>query len=162
MREHEAFLDAIRANPDDEAPRLVYADWLEDHGDPRADYLRTEVQWAKKPKASLEKKLHLLAEDLDPVWVARVSRLTRISLDSPRWLKFTTDGTPPSEVPRLLGEIQHRGEFGQAWEKLHGGPILHQGTVYTSTFAALPHLVALAAEQDPRTLWRFWILLDMQ
>src|SRR5579884_708793 len=32
--EEEAFLQAITANPDDETPRLVYADWLEERGDP--------------------------------------------------------------------------------------------------------------------------------
>ena len=31
----EAFLQAIRENPDDDAPRLIYADWLEERGDPR-------------------------------------------------------------------------------------------------------------------------------
>jgi uncharacterized protein (TIGR02996 family) len=30
---HEAgFLADIRANPDDDAPRLIYADWLEEQG----------------------------------------------------------------------------------------------------------------------------------
>jgi hypothetical protein len=82
--------------------------------------------------------------------------LPRLPLDSPRWLKLTTDGSPRAEVPRLLRQIQEEGTFGEAWERLVGGPILHQGTVYQSTYAALPHLVAIAAEQDPRTLARFW------
>jgi uncharacterized protein (TIGR02996 family) len=30
---HDAFLQAILDAPDDETPRLVYADWLEDNGD---------------------------------------------------------------------------------------------------------------------------------
>lgn len=30
---HSAFLDAIRANPEDDGPRLVYADWLEERGE---------------------------------------------------------------------------------------------------------------------------------
>ena len=29
----EAFLQDIVANPDDDAPRLIYADWLEEHGE---------------------------------------------------------------------------------------------------------------------------------
>jgi hypothetical protein len=83
--------------------------------------------------------------------------LPRLPLDSPRWLKLTTDGTPRAEVPRLLRQIQEECKFGKAWERLVGGPILHQGTVYQSTYAALPHLVAVAAGQDPGTLARFWI-----
>src|SRR5947209_17585824 len=31
-----ALLRAVTANPDDEAPRLVFADWLEEHGEPDA------------------------------------------------------------------------------------------------------------------------------
>jgi uncharacterized protein (TIGR02996 family) len=38
----EAFLRAILASPEDAAPRLVYADWLEEQGDPRAELLRHE------------------------------------------------------------------------------------------------------------------------
>jgi uncharacterized protein (TIGR02996 family) len=32
MTQDEAFLEAIREQPDDDAPRLIYADWLEEHG----------------------------------------------------------------------------------------------------------------------------------
>lgn len=39
-----AFLDAIRAEPDDMAHRLVFADWLDEHGDePRAEFIRLQV-----------------------------------------------------------------------------------------------------------------------
>jgi uncharacterized protein (TIGR02996 family) len=34
------FLDAITRNPEDEEARAVYADWLEERGDPRGEYLR--------------------------------------------------------------------------------------------------------------------------
>lgn len=37
--EEEAFLRAITANPADEATRLVYADWLEERGDPLGEFL---------------------------------------------------------------------------------------------------------------------------
>ena len=37
-----AFLDEIRENPDDDTPRLVLADWLEEHGD-EADLRRAEL-----------------------------------------------------------------------------------------------------------------------
>jgi uncharacterized protein (TIGR02996 family) len=38
-----AFLHAIRANAADSGPTLVYADWLEERGDPRGQLLRAEV-----------------------------------------------------------------------------------------------------------------------
>jgi uncharacterized protein (TIGR02996 family) len=40
--EQEALLAAIRANPDDRTARLVYADWLDEHGDALAEYVRAE------------------------------------------------------------------------------------------------------------------------
>src|SRR5574339_131060 len=34
LSNQEAFLNSIRENPGDEAPALIYADWLEENGDP--------------------------------------------------------------------------------------------------------------------------------
>ncbi|MEK6234824.1 MAG: TIGR02996 domain-containing protein, partial [Planctomycetales bacterium] len=38
--DEQAFLAEIAANPDDDAPRLIFADWLEERGDLRAELLR--------------------------------------------------------------------------------------------------------------------------
>lgn len=40
MTDEEGFLRAIRLNPDDLVVRLVYADWLDERGDPRGEYVR--------------------------------------------------------------------------------------------------------------------------
>ena len=40
MSEESAFLDAIQAEPANDALRLVYADWLEEHGQLKSRYLR--------------------------------------------------------------------------------------------------------------------------
>ena len=40
VRQHLPFLRSIRADPVDEANLLIYADWLEERADPRADFLR--------------------------------------------------------------------------------------------------------------------------
>jgi uncharacterized protein (TIGR02996 family) len=42
--EHAAFLRAIRAAPDDDLPRLIYADYLDDHGDPRGEFIRVQIE----------------------------------------------------------------------------------------------------------------------
>jgi uncharacterized protein (TIGR02996 family) len=45
MAEHPGFLQAVIEAPDDDAPRLIYADWLEDHGDPeRAEFIRLQCR----------------------------------------------------------------------------------------------------------------------
>lgn len=44
MTTERAFLTAILERPDDDATKLVYADWLEEQGDPRGEYLRLMVR----------------------------------------------------------------------------------------------------------------------
>jgi uncharacterized protein (TIGR02996 family) len=44
MPEDEAFLAAMRADPADEAPWLIYADWLDERGDRRAALYRHRCQ----------------------------------------------------------------------------------------------------------------------
>src|SRR5262245_3280499 len=50
MNEADALLQSVLADPDADAPRLVYADWLEEHGEPeRAEVIRTQVELARLP-----------------------------------------------------------------------------------------------------------------
>lgn len=53
-----AFLAAILANPLDDAPRLVYADWLDETGRvERAEYIRVQCELARFPPPGLENRL---------------------------------------------------------------------------------------------------------
>jgi uncharacterized protein (TIGR02996 family) len=53
MSEREGFYAAIRANPDDDTARLVFADWLEESGEPRwAAFIRSHVANPDERKAS--------------------------------------------------------------------------------------------------------------
>jgi uncharacterized protein (TIGR02996 family) len=46
----DGLLQAILDAPEDDAPRLVYADWLEEHGDAdRAEFIRVQIQRAQFP-----------------------------------------------------------------------------------------------------------------
>jgi uncharacterized protein (TIGR02996 family) len=68
--DEDALLAAIAAAPLDDAPRLVYADWLQDRGeDAKAEYLRTVVTLLHPPEnsAAVERCL-ALAEELDAGW----------------------------------------------------------------------------------------------
>ena len=50
MLEADAFLATILENPDDDAPRLVFADWLDEHGDSeRAEFIRVQIELAHGP-----------------------------------------------------------------------------------------------------------------
>lgn len=46
MPDEQSFLDEITASPDDDIPRLIYADWLEENGDPRGEFIRIQCELA--------------------------------------------------------------------------------------------------------------------
>jgi uncharacterized protein (TIGR02996 family) len=57
MNQEDAFIEAILQNPDDNAARLVYADWLEERGDLRSEIIRARCRIADLPdgdRANLE------------------------------------------------------------------------------------------------------------
>ncbi|HKB04124.1 MAG TPA: TIGR02996 domain-containing protein [Gemmataceae bacterium] len=62
-----ALIAAIRAAQDDDAPRLVYADWLEEHGQPeRAEFIRLQCELARGDSPDLRaREAELLAIHLD-------------------------------------------------------------------------------------------------
>jgi uncharacterized protein (TIGR02996 family) len=47
MELHQPFLDAIRAEPESDAPRLAYADWLGQREDPWAEVIRIQCRYAE-------------------------------------------------------------------------------------------------------------------
>jgi uncharacterized protein (TIGR02996 family) len=81
MTQDEAFLADIIANPDDDTPRLVYADWLEDHGrQPRAEFIRLQCELARLPRRhprreTLETREQELLEAHRSRWDREVKRL---------------------------------------------------------------------------------------
>jgi uncharacterized protein (TIGR02996 family) len=83
MSEEAGFLKAIKADPDDLHLRLVYADWLEERGDARSEYVRLNGklqelagsvppgQWAQEPiVCDIRARLDLLSATFDRGWVA--------------------------------------------------------------------------------------------
>src|SRR4051812_48918640 len=72
MTDRAAFLAAIAANPDDDLPRLVFADWLDEHGDAdRAAFVR--LQCAGDP-ASLARAAGLEARHR-AAWLGPLARV---------------------------------------------------------------------------------------
>jgi uncharacterized protein (TIGR02996 family) len=69
MSDREAFVSAIAAAPTDDLPRLVFADWLEEHGEPeRAEFIRTQIRWHHADPEE-KKQLDVRARDLfDEHW----------------------------------------------------------------------------------------------
>ncbi len=78
----DAFLADIREHPDDDVPRLVYADWLEENGDEpdRADLIRVQCRLARLPAGGasaddLVRREEQLTERLARSWLAPLRRL---------------------------------------------------------------------------------------
>lgn len=72
---HDDFLQALIEHPDDDALRLVFADWFEEHGEPeRAEFIRVQIELAKLPNADkrrplLEKRQTDLLARNEEAWV---------------------------------------------------------------------------------------------
>ena len=69
MNDGDALLAAIIANPDDDTPRLVYADWLDENGQPeRAEFIRiqcapgkAETGWSRSRELEASSRARWLA-----------------------------------------------------------------------------------------------------
>jgi uncharacterized protein (TIGR02996 family) len=100
---HQAFLQAIREEPADDVPRLVYADWLEDNGLPdRAELIRVQCELTRGTRDraafyNLLRRLRDLVVRHRPAWLGLLATLApdalfergfvdRVSLSAERWL----------------------------------------------------------------------------
>ncbi|MBY0456405.1 MAG: TIGR02996 domain-containing protein, partial [Gemmataceae bacterium] len=58
LSDRDALLAAIRANPDEDTPRLAFADWLDEHGDEadraRAEFIRVQCELARHEDESTD------------------------------------------------------------------------------------------------------------
>jgi len=60
--EAKAFLQRIRAYPDDDAQRLIFADWLDEEGDPRGGFIRVQLALAELAPDAAARKVLAAAE----------------------------------------------------------------------------------------------------
>jgi uncharacterized protein (TIGR02996 family) len=86
----KAFLTDIIANPGDDTPRLVYADWLDDHGDAdRSEFIRIQVELSRSEtaaarRAELLERQKVLLDANERAWRAELPRLSGV-----RWLGWS-------------------------------------------------------------------------
>lgn len=73
------FLNALFHSPKDEVPRLIYADWLEERGDARSEFLRLEVDLShprgKRKRRNLESKMRKQSQTIDSWWTALITNI---------------------------------------------------------------------------------------
>src|SRR5688500_9603749 len=89
MTQEQAFLQAVIEKPDNDTPRLIFADWLEDYGDAEqsawAAYIRVQCELAKlqltqddprrlaleKQEGKLFKQIHKIRERFEESIVSK-------------------------------------------------------------------------------------------
>jgi uncharacterized protein (TIGR02996 family) len=180
MTDGEGFLDALRSRPADDAARGVYADWLEEQGDPasaaKAAYLRVECVLsevgpgdARKAKRLVAKR-QKLAASLDVSWLAVVSKPgledcgTRFRLECPkRWDRLHP--TPEDRV-RFCATCQRRVHYcdtiANANERAQRGECIAVGTqverkpLDLAIPLKLGHIASIAQEIGPEELARIF------
>src|SRR5436190_4390863 len=88
MREREALLAAVCEAPDDDAPRLVFADWCEEHGEPhRAEFIRLQLRLAALDEDDPAREVPERRET--ELWAAHH---TQWKAEIPRWPGVKTEG----------------------------------------------------------------------
>src|SRR5262245_65825725 len=90
MPQHDDFLRAILAEPDEDAPRLVYADWLDEHGDPRGEFIRLQIERARLDEddprqAGLKQREGELFARYGMEWVAPFAPLLKVRGSGVEW-----------------------------------------------------------------------------
>jgi uncharacterized protein (TIGR02996 family) len=111
MSDHDDLLRAICANPADDLPRLVFADWLEENGQAeRAQFIRTEIDLYGRPEWDAERARYESAVRLEFKW--------------------------PDRRP-WLGECPEGPLSGLAWS---GEPVVRRGFPWCVRAANLPTL----------------------
>jgi uncharacterized protein (TIGR02996 family) len=78
MNQEDAFLQAIREEPEDDAVRLIFADWLEERGNPRGEFIRIQCALAgmaedDERRGGLEERAEKLLRQHEPRWIGSLS-----------------------------------------------------------------------------------------
>lgn len=97
MTAEQAFLQVIGENPADDTPRLIFADWLEEHGQPeRAEFIRIQCQLARHEAAVRTRGQGFPAQAMHPDFVLfsrreALRRRERELLATPAGTRFRPD-----------------------------------------------------------------------
>jgi uncharacterized protein (TIGR02996 family) len=78
--EEQAFIRRIQANPDEDGPRLIFADWLDEQGDSRGEFIRLQCALASLSfddplYSELKAREQHLRDQHEPEWKAPIRRL---------------------------------------------------------------------------------------
>lgn len=85
-----------------------------------------------------------------------------LSLDDPRWSTLKNAYGESSGIPKLIREAEGLPEYvgseAEPYVSLWSA-LCHQGSVYTASYAALPHLVRIVEENPAKFRWTLLALV---
>jgi uncharacterized protein (TIGR02996 family) len=110
----EVFLQAIFDNPDDDAPRLIYADWLEERGDPRGEFIHVSCALEKLEatdplRSELEVQREALLVQHEEEWFGRLKRLISAGTPPGGYVRYQR-GFPDQIFVSAKTFLSHAGE----------------------------------------------------
>src|SRR5262245_15973967 len=120
--DHKAFLSAILENPEDDAPLLVYADWLEERGDARSAYLRDQTEFRKSRTEDLRRRLIRLYPHDHLTWTATLEQAGALEANLTKF-EFAWWGTgigPAREAGGTYERFRYRDQPPLPVETLDG------------------------------------------
>jgi type VI secretion system protein ImpC len=117
MTESEAFLQAIWERPEDDAPRLVYADWLEERGDPHGEFIHTQIALTRggrdrHQELGLRQRERELLERFGPAWAEPVVRQGLTPWFRRGFRQPVERAKPPHRQPRPRVQILYPWRVG--------------------------------------------------
>jgi len=102
-----AFIRAILDDPEEQTTWLVYADWLDENADPRAEFLRLSVERklrGDRRARRIDRRLEELRVELDPNWVLVFDKARLANCQGSGWrfvCPFTWDRLSPTDNPDI-------------------------------------------------------------
>ena len=112
MDERSALLRAIIDSPDEDGPRLVYADWLEEHGEAaRAEFIRVQIEVARmgedeSRRNQLKTREYELWRDYQGQWDWEVPEIAAYRVEYRRGF-IEKVSLPAVELIRCPGSVWH-------------------------------------------------------
>jgi uncharacterized protein (TIGR02996 family) len=141
----EELLAAVRADPEDVRARLVYADWLQAHGDPRGELIALQAQGLTK-EAEQFVNVHaaeLLGDDVAPYadlltleWHLGFIRSARVRNTYERFSGNGGTDRPEVPIPMVLEKLLD-SEAGALLETLIVGIVQFEMNSYDETMAVI-------------------------
>ena len=113
MSEEQALIQAIFEKPDDHTIRLIYADWLEERGDLRCEFLRLQSELAQmSPDDPRRKEKEVREQEL-------------LEKHAAKWLELRLKeylGTTAADLPDIRQVVTERAILPLACDRAAASP----------------------------------------